>query len=242
MLSKATIERATGVLLVLLVPALFMTLGTLHIGLDTYDETPRQTMQEILDKQRLFEASVGARLAAGMLSVLTGIGLYLVFRHHERNLAQVGAVGFLLAGASLVLATYGSGALGRLAEDFGEANGADASMIAMSARPISYLTVSAVFGGLGAFFALGLVAFGALIVWRAAVPRWMGYLAIVCGVMISTFWIVPLVGVLWFVGFIGMLGAFVWQLALGVWMLVWGTRVVSTAAGSPLEPALQPAS
>ena len=242
MLSKATIQRATGALLVLLVPALFMALVTIDVGIDTYDETPRDTMQEILDRQPLFQAGVAARLAAGVLSFLTGIGLYLTFRRHDRAVAQVGAVGFLLAGASLVLATYGSAALAQLAEDYGDAPTAEAGVIAMSARPISYLIGSAVFGGLGAFFAMGLVAFGALIAWRAAVPRWLGYWSIVCGVMISTFWIVPLVGELWFVGFVGMLGAFVWQMALGIWMLLLGTREASAPVDSLFEPSPQPAS
>ena len=242
MLSKATIERASGALLVLLVPALFLAVVTIGVGIDTYDETPRDTMQEILDQQLLFQASVAARLVAGVLSVLTGIGLYLAFRRHDRAVAQVGAVGFLLAGASLILATYGSAALAQLAEDYGDARTAEAGMIAMSARPISYLTGSALFGGLGAFFAMGLVAFGALIAWRAAVPRWLGYWSIVCGVMISTFWIVPLVEALWFVGFVGMLGAFIWQMALGVSMLLSGTREASAPVDPLVEPSPQPAS
>lgn len=247
MLSKITIERTAGVLLLLIV-ALFAALTFVEFGLDVSQEHFREGFRDkIVQNQDRFAA--GLVLSSVMSVVMIGAAgaLYSTFRPHEPTLATVGAYG-LLAGGVLLLAGAGSGvALHDLAGEWSATGGAQAEQVLTSARAVAL--VFAFFANI-AFFLLfgGVSAFGALIAWTGAIPRWLGWLAVFSGVLQALSLTVGLVtGALWdmvmgsaigtglfsYLIFGSFFSAVLWLLITGGWLLVRGTQ---EATGQSYRP------
>ncbi|MBI4236497.1 MAG: hypothetical protein HY688_03980, partial [Chloroflexi bacterium] len=74
------------------------------------------------------------------------------------------------------------------------------------------------FLGVATFLPVCLLALGALIAWSRALPRWLGVLGMVSGILMLGF-----LG-FWLVGIAGTMGALAWLLLTGVWLLLHGTR------------------
>ncbi len=110
-----------------------------------------------------------------------------------------------------------------LADDFGSARGGQAEGVVPAARAVATINEAAVLAGLG-FFSLGVLAFGILVLRTVALPPWLGWLAVVGGVL-------GFVGIPIFLpALLGWVLGLLWLLITGG-LLVWrGTREADVAA------------
>lgn len=236
MLPKIAIERTTGVLLLLIV-ALSAALAAVDFGVDVSQENFRDDLREIAQNQGRFAAGLVLSSVISLVMVGAAGALYGTFRPHEPTLAMVGAFA-LLAGGVLLLAGAGAGvALHDLAGEWSGAGGAQSGQVFTSARAVALMFE---FLGIVSFFLLfgGLLAFGGLIAWTGAMPRWLGALAVLSGVLLVLGLTVGLItgalwdvimgsalpaGVSWLING-SVLAALLWLLVTGGWLLVRGTE------------------
>jgi hypothetical protein len=227
-IAKLSPDKLLGLLLIVLIPVLIVSV-MLDKGVNTHEQSFEQTVREIVDHEREFAAGMAARLAASL--VFTGVAAvsYLVFRRHNQLFALVGSSLFLLLGVTFLAAAIGSFALLDVSHAYEDAHGPGSAMVAASARSLSELVQAAMFVGLIAFLPLGLVTFGALLSWRRVAPRWIGWLGVASGLLMLSIWLSELTDAFWLVAMVGMLGALVWLLVTGAWMLVRGTPDAAAA-------------
>ena len=232
MIANLGVEKLLGLLLIVLIPALIVSV-LLDKGVNTHEQGFEQTVREIVDHERVFAAGMAARLAASL--VLAGVAVisYLVFRRHNQLFALVGSSLFMLLGVTFLIAAIGSFALLDVSHAYEDAHGPSSAMVAASARPLSELVQAAMFVGLIGFLPLGLLTFGTLISWRRVVPRWIGWLAVASGLLMLSIWLSGLTDAFWLVAMVGTLGALVWLLVTGAWMVVRGTQDVAGLSTAP---------
>ena len=173
MLSKTSIDRTTGALLLALTGALFGVLATSSFAGESA-EGFHKSLQQIVDQQGLHLAYVALLHILSVLVIAVAAGIYLAFRPHCQALALLGAFGFLALGATFMLSNIAGGALVNIAEQFGASSGVQADIVERSARALAMMKTFALIDELTTFLSLSLLAFGGLIAWRKAVPRWMG--------------------------------------------------------------------
>ncbi len=221
MLPKATIERITGILFLLIVPVSVVTVFT-DPGVDTRVNEFRGSLQNVADSEAENFVSLGFGFLMSGLFVATGAALYVTFRSYERLLSLLGAFGFLAAGVSFTASMVAGVALNDLAEEFGGTHGVQADQIVPAARAVAIVSDGALFAGFG-FFGLGLLALGILIIRRQPLPRWLGWLAAVSGILMA-------VGIpTFFLMILGLLLSLVWLIVAGG-RLVWrGTSEAGVA-------------
>ena len=100
------------------------------------------------------------------------------------------------------------------AEDFVVASGTQAELIESNARALALIGGFSNAVGI-TFIVIGAVAYGSLIIISGAVPRLLGGLSVVAGLVILFFWLSLAVGPFWIVGLIGFIGQMVFQLLFG---------------------------
>ncbi len=211
MLSKATIERITGILFLVVVPVTIVTVVT-DAGVDTRVDFFRASLQDVADSETQSFVSAGFGFLMSGLFVATGAALYLTFRPYERFLSLLGAFALLAAGVSFMAGMVADLTLTQLAREFGGTSGIEADQIVPAARAVALASEWSILAGLG-FFGLGLLALGILIIWRRPLPLWLGWMAAGCG-------IITVVGMPTFV--ISILGFLLGLL----WLIVAGGRLV----------------
>lgn len=238
MFSKIAVERTAGVLMLLIV-ALFAALTFVEFGVDVSQEHFRDDFRDkIVQDQEMFAAGLVLSSVMSLVMIGGAGALYSTFRPHEPMLATVGAYGFLAGGVLLLIGAATGVALHDLAAEWSGAGAARAEQVLISAR-----AVALVFEFLAniAFLLLfaGVLAFGGLIVWTGAMPRWLGGLAVLSGVLQGLSLTVGLItGALWdlvmgsaigaglfsylLIG--GFFTAVLWLLVTGGWLLVRGTK------------------
>ncbi len=221
MLSKATIERITGILFFVIVPVIIVTAVT-DSGVDTRVDEFRGSLQDVADDEARNFVSAGFGFLMSGLFVATGAALYVTFRSYDRLLSLLGAFGFLAAGVSFMVSMAAGLAFTELASEFGDTSGVEADQIVPAARAVALASDWSLLSGF-AFFGLGLLALGILIVWRRPLPRWLGWLAAISGVL------TVVGGPTWFLLILGLLLSFVWLIVAGA-RLVWhGTNEAGVA-------------
>ena len=216
MLTKTAIHRITGVLLLAFLAAIIVALST-STGIDTWEKDFHETIQEVVDNKGRFWTSTAFLGLSSVLAVALGAVMYVTFSPHERTLALLGVFGFLLVGAALMVGTFTAEALGDLASDYKRTHGPSAEIIATTARPFSHMTENMMFSGMAALPTLGMLAFGGLIVWSRAVPRWLGWLGIASGIL------TPIIFAFWLIGIIGVMLGLIWLFLMAGWLILRGT-------------------
>jgi len=220
MVARISPERATGMLLILLLISLIVT-SSVGPEVDTRRSEFSASLVEIPDNQERYWTSIGFGLLSDLLTISLAGLLYLVLRPHGRSLALVGSFS-LLAGAVTLLGFHMSRfGLTYLAEAYIGATGPRADTIESMARAFARA------GDFGAFsaltlIALGLLSFGAVFIRSKALPRYLGGLAVVSGLLLPFFWLSSAVDGIWIVGLVGFAGTLLWQLLLGSWLLLKG--------------------
>ncbi len=221
MLDKSSTERITGVLFILLFLILAIGIVTGTTQLDFERPDVRKSLQDVIDNQELVITSSAFMLAGALLMIVSAAALYRLFGGHDGFLALIGLAGMLSGGVMLVTSVTSSFGAFFLARDFVDGV-ADADSLAMTARAIA-LAASALFlAGLTALGA-GMTALGALMVRSRAVPGWLGWWAVLSGVlMLAAFIIVNTANALSVIPGIGAILFVVFFLVLGIRVLARG--------------------
>ena len=223
MLTKLTIERITGILFLVIIPVSLAT-SILDSGIDTRVEYFRGSLQTVADNEtQNVVGSVFGFLMAGLF-VSTGAALYVTFRSYDRLLSLIGAFGFLAAGVSFMVSMAAGLAFIELASEFGDTSDVQADQIVPAARAMAIVSDWSLFAGFG-FFGLGLLALGILIIRQRPLPRWLGWLAAISGVLMV------LGAPTFFLLILGLLLGLVWLLVAGAWLAWRGTNEAEATAG-----------
>ncbi|MCH8206266.1 MAG: DUF4386 family protein [Chloroflexi bacterium] len=154
--------------------------------------------------------------------------LYLTFRAHDQSLALFGAFGFLAAAVLELVRFTAHMALGTLAQDFVAASGGQADAYLAAARAVSLVTITTATLGPMAI-ALGIFAYGKLIVRTQALPRWIGWIGVVGGAIVPLVWLTYVQQELIFLGFAGLIIGLVFLVTAAVRLIAGGTDDVATA-------------
>jgi hypothetical protein len=218
-LSQRALERITGGLLIAYMAAVIVSV-TARVASNADQESFRASLQLIAANRELYLTSLVSNLASNFLLIALAVGLYLTFRIYQRYLALLGASMFLAAGLIWMVSNTSGLTLAQLAQEFATASGPLVDMFMTSARAVELMWE---FAGKTAFTlaALGLLAFGGLIAWSHAVPRWLGWLAIVVSVLIVFVWYDAAAAL----HRIGGTGYLFWLLFTGGWLLLRGSKV-----------------
>lgn len=216
--SQRTIERVNGGLLIAYMAAVIVSVAS-RVASNADQEPFRASLQFIVANQGLYLTSLAFNLASNFLLIALAGGLYLTFRPHQRYLALLGALMFLSAGLIWMVSNTSGLALAQLARESATASSPPADMFLTSARAAELMRE---FAGKTAFTlaALGLLAFGGLIAWSRAAPRWLGWLAVVASVLIALIWYDAAAAL----HRIGGTGYLLWFLLTGGWLLLKGSR------------------
>ena len=225
MFSKRGTEQLTGLLLVTLVVSVVAAIVT---GLIPFVDTEltrdslRDDLVDIADDSELWFTSTGFAIFANLISIGLAAALYLVFRGHNRSLSIFGSFGFLAAAVLELIRLSTRMALGGLAEDFVATSGAEADAIAAAARAVFLVATSLEpIGAMG--IGLGIFSYGKLIVRTQALPRWIGWIGVVGGVIVPFGWLTYVQRDLFFLTVIGLVIGLVFIITTGVRLIASGT-------------------
>ena len=168
----------------------------------------------------------------GLLIVLSAGAIYLVFGPHDRALAILGAMGFAAHGMFIVIVCAMILAQFEFALQFPEADGAQNQSVEAAGRALE-LAMDKIRTSSFIFMGLGLLPLGALIARSGAVARWVGWLALVGGVL----GFFGLLAALFDVVADGLSSILIWSTFLTAFgfLLILGVRLFVWATGAPLE-------
>ena len=219
MFSKRGIDYLAGSLLLGIVVAVVVSLAVVPVGNETFREDTAKILMDIAGDSGLFATFIVLDLASNLLGIAAAAALYLVFRSHDRNLALLGSAGFLAASVIFLTGDMMMIALESLAKDYAAATGLQAAAVLLSVRPIGLMVDSVfVMGGTG--LALGFLSYGLLVLRTGAVPKWIGYVGILGGIVIPFGWLLFVDTDLQAIAFIGTAIGLLFSLLTGGW-LVW---------------------
>ncbi len=235
--SKRGIERFSGILLLLIVvTSVAGAAFASGVGTDynvASDEVP-EVLQLVADNQGLHQAEIGFDLASWVLLVALSGALYLAFSPHNRLLALLGALG--LAAGGIILAAHDIFwfVFPSVAQDFVSASGSQAEVLLETGRVIMLTANWGLSVGI-TFMGLGIFAYGVLMIRSRAVLRALGWLGAVAGVLAFAGTWLPRVDESLYTVWIALASPILlWQLGLGLWLLIKGTKQAGDlAARSP---------
>ena len=221
MFSRRAIDRETGILLLMIVVAFAVSLST-FVETDIDREDIRSSLQNVIDDQALYFTSWSFNLVGGLLIIVAGVGLYLLLRPYEQALALIGLIGLVSAGVTFAVATMSSYVLFFLADDFVIAVGSEADALASTARAVGlagttvYLTALTLVG-------VGVLPMGVLIIWSGAASKWLGWWAVVSGILMLLAWTVLVQNDIGFaILAVGSIGVLLFFLMLGLRLIFRG--------------------
>ena len=224
LISRRGVERAGASLLILYSLAVTVSVAARVIsGADQV--TALESIMMIGVNSGWYVGHQTANLISALILVALSAVTYRVFQHTDRNLALVGAFMLIAAGIFSSISSIGGLAL---AQEFGGPH--PAQVVLTAGNPESTYVVIEPLRELAAqvgftFSGLALLALGGLLAWSGALPRWLGWLGILAGVLMFFIWN-PNATALHRIGG----GAYLlWLLLLAGWLLFRGTQ--ETTAG-----------
>ena len=181
------------------------------------------SLQMIAQNQALYLTSMYASVISNALLAGLAAGLYSTFRIYQPDLARAGAFLLLATAVVSMVAAVAGLALASLAQEFVGVTGNQENSLASSAQAVEVFRAYAGRTGF-TFSALSLLAFGGLISWQGPIPKWLGWLGILVGVMMLLIWSESAT----LLHRIGGTGYLVWLAITGGWLVLRGTRHVGT--------------
>lgn len=221
MSSQRNIERLCGVLLIAMLAATIAS-GATDIYVDPRRDKIGNSLREISGNEAQYLASLSLGILIGLITPVLSAAIYLVFSRQERPLALLGAFALMAAGITSLVAGVFRFAIFSLSEDLSATSGPDSDVLTAIARALAYGNDRVAFYATLTLLGLGVAAVGAVIVRRRILPRWLGWLGVIGGLLMILDWL-DLLGVPVF-GIIGFLCTLVFMLTAGGWLLFRGTR------------------
>ncbi|MFQ6030089.1 MAG: DUF4386 domain-containing protein [Dehalococcoidia bacterium] len=219
MFSKRGIDYLAGTILLLVVVTVVATIITDPLAPNSYQGEPRELLTRILDSRTQFITNLSLDIFSSFLAIPLAAALYSAFRAHERTWALLGTAGFLAAGVLFLVADMALIALDSMAQDFVTASGGPANAILSVTGAIAAVVDSA--RGMGALgIALGILSYGVLVMKTGALPRWIGAVGILGGIVTPFGWLSLLQVNLVIIAIVGLNIALLFALLSGIW-LVW---------------------
>jgi hypothetical protein len=221
------IERFSGILLLfIMITSILGAVFASFVG--TNYNAPADEVVEVLqlvaDNQGLHQAEIGFDLASFILLIALSGPLYLAFSPHNRLLAILGTLGLTSGGIVLAVHDVFWFVFASVAIDFVSASGSRAEVLLEIGR-VTMLTAN---WGLSvgiAFMGLGILAYGILMIWSGAVLRALGWLGALAGVLLFTGTWLPRIDVGLYAVWTALAApVLLWELGLGLWLLIMGTN------------------
>ncbi len=233
MSSKRSIERFSGILIILmLVTSILAAIFASSVG--TSYNVPADEVGAVLelvaDNQGLHQAEIGFDLASYIILVALSGALYLVFSPHHRLFALLGALGLAAGGIILAVHDIFWFVFPSVAKDFVSASAPQASALLEMGRIIMLTANWGLSVGI-TFMGLGMLAYGVLMIRKKVVLHALGWLGAVAGVLLFTGTWLPRVDVSLYLVWTALAGPVLfWQLSLGLWLLLRGTKQAGDSA------------
>ena len=189
-----------------------------------------ESLIDIKDNEGLYVTGFALDMASNVVGVALAAAVYLLFRGRDRVLALVAFAGLLAATGTFMMVDVGGLTLHRLADDLveGGAGGAGDAEVLELARTVAWMTAYTA-GVSFTFLGAALVVLGALLVRSplsggateaaSTIPRWVGWLAVVSGLLTLLFWLAAIDEALFLIAAIGLIGGLLTQLAVAWWLL-----------------------
>lgn len=228
MASKTGIDRLSGLLLLLILVTIVVS-GVLAAAVPLNYEEAAETLRNVAEQSGRHTADIVFDLLSYIAMVLLAGALYLAFSPHHRTLALLGTLGLAAAGTILAVHDMVNFALTSIAKKFVAVSGAEA--VALQAVGGSMIITAKWGVTVGfTFFALGILAYSALMVASNAVPRVLGWEGVVAGVLTFSTWLPHIDSDLDPVAMIAFFPMMLWELGLGLWLIFRGTREAAEPA------------
>lgn len=224
--SNKRIVRLTGILLIILFLISSIAAG-LAGSVGDYNIPPEEIgslLMLIANHKELHMAEIGFDFFSYIVTVIFATVLFIAFSPHNRLLALLGTVGLISGGVILAVHDIPHFVLPWIAESFVSTNGADAAALQYLGNVILMTAMWGLSIGV-TFLGLGFLAYGALFVKSKAVPLIFGWIGVISGILLSSgVWLPRYDESLYslFVILASPLG--LWQLALGIWLIIKGVR------------------
>ena len=224
------LQRTTGIIMLILAVLLIVAVFTAETPSTDADDFP-EDFANVVDDEVRYLTGQAVQVAVGIFVALLGASLYAYFRAHDRYLSLIGFAGFLLMAVMFIVSSAAYITTHDLAQNLerGETIAAEAEVQEIG-RMLVVLGDSLFFLSL-ILFAIGLIAFGAVILTRPATPaepvreafptppNWIGWIAVAAGILYLVGWLSVFYE--WF--FVAIIVAFIltiiWYLTFGVWLL-----------------------
>jgi hypothetical protein len=216
--SLRNIERLTGGLMIIYMVAVAVQVAARTASTNS-NASFAESLGTLATNHGMYLASMSAGLVSSILLIMLAAGLYSIFRARHHFLALATSFLFLAAALAWLTSAASGLALASLAQEFMSASGIQAEATASSARAVDLVREST--GRVGFTLAgLATLTLGLLIAWKDALPKWLGWLGVVVGILMLFIWN-DSAAVLHRVGGTGYL---VWLLITGGWLLVRGSQ------------------
>ena len=224
--SNKKIVRLSGIFFILLflisaiAAALAGSVGDYNISPDDMGVL----LSLIAQHKTLHLTEIGFDFFSYIITTILAILLFITFSHHHRLFALLGTVGIVCGAVILSVHDIPHFVLPWIAESFISANGADVAAL----KYLGNVTLMTAMWGLSVgvtFLGLGFLAYGVLFIKSKSVPLIFGWIGVISGILISGgVWLPRYDESLYslFVILASPLG--LWQLSLGLWLIIKGIR------------------
>ena len=212
--------------MLLLVAALVVALFTGEAPNTDVDDFPSD-FQKVVDDEATYLLGQAMVFLTGIFVALLGTALYVLLRDRDRLLALMGLAGFLMMGVLFSMSAAAYVSVHSIANNL-EAGDvfADEATVQEIGRTLVELGDGTFFLGI-TFFAIGLLAFGAIIaltrvgigIAPVAPPKWIGWIALTAGVLFLLGWLALAAEFLFVFVIIAFVLTLIWYLTFGVWLL-----------------------
>lgn len=178
----------------------------------------------IAEQKALHMAEIGFDFFSYIITTILAILLFSTFSSYHRLFALLGTVGIVSGAAMLAIHDIPHFVLPWIAENYVSSSGAEAVYL----EHLGNITLMTAMWGLSVgvtFLGLGFFAYGILFIQSNSVPTLFGWVGVISGILISAgVWLPRYDESLYSMFVILATPLGLWQLALGVWLIIKGTR------------------
>lgn len=236
--SGEAVARWSGLLLLFTMITSFIAAGLASSVGDYHverDDVP-DVLKRVADHQGAHVAEIGFDLVSWVATVVVAAVLWLTFVQRERVWALLGAVALAAGGVVLALHDIPNFVLTSVADRFVTASGAEA----VALETTGALVLSTASWGLSVgitFFGIGVLSFGVATLRSRLVPTVLGWLGVAAGLLVAVGVWLPRIDVSLNPAFVALaIPVGLWQLGLGLWLVLRGTAGGRRAQGPPTRP------